>query len=385
MRLPLHRSCRDRLYAFGFGNCSHVRSIHCRRAQFEQASAVASNPPSPVHSLAQSASPKKRQATPVSTMATVPRAATGPHASHTASSAGDVEGLVRELQELAARGSVESLGQFLAGHPGCDIIDDSPPPHRRTALIIAAAHRRVPHMGVLLDAGADTECSDIHGWTAFHYACSSGCMEATEMLLRAGCNTEATEKNGRSGIALAKEQGLEDIISVLEQHSSRRTVPADTNAASDAVRWSTMGPKPVLQQVDSPQRLPRQQQAAAGHEPASSLTSPLRASASADRLSSSTLHSSLSSTASVASASESTARAELTAEEKQKRIALHRELQRERIARKAAESRNVELEMELKRANTLISELRQRPASAAAQPGGRAGGGSRGDGIPQVS
>ena len=239
-------------------------------------------------------------------------------------------------------------------------------------------------MGVLLEAGADTECADIHGWTAFHYACSSGCMEATETLLRAGCNTEAIEKNGRSGIALAREQGLEDIVSVLEHHSERRAVPADAAAPADPVPPSTMGSQPVLQQAESPQRLPKQQQAARGHGTVTSLASPLRASAGADHLLSSTLRSSLSSTTSVSS-SAATARVELTAEEKQKRIALHRELQRERIARKAAEARNVELELELKRANTLIAELRQRPASAAAQPGGRAGGGSRGDGAPQLS
>ena len=362
-----------------------------RRAQFEEASAAASAAASPARSFAEPASPardrpaqgspKKPQTGVVHGTAAVPRAATGSQSvSHTASSAGDIDGLVRELQELAARGSVESLGQFLAGDPGREVVNGSPPPHRRTALIIAAAHRRVPQMGMLLTAGADTECTDIHGWTAFHYACSSGSVEATETLLRAGCNADATEKNGRSGIALAREQGLADIVSVLEHHSTRRVGATEGTTAADPVRRSTLGSQPVLQQAESPQRLRQhqhQREAASRQETTQSLTPALRASVVPERTSTSTLSSSASSTTSTSSA---TARAELTADEKQQRMALHRELQRERIARKAAEARNVELELELKRANTLIAELRQRPASAAAQPGGRAGGGSRGDG-----
>ena len=367
-----------------------------RRAQFEEASAAASSAASPARSSAQPASPardrhaqgspKNRQTAVVRSTAAVPRAATGSQSvSHTASSAGDVDGLVRELQELAARGSVELLGQFLAGHPGHEVVNGSPPPHRRTALIIAAAHQRVPQMGVLLKAGADTECTDIHGWTAFHYACSSGCVEAAETLLRAGCNADATEKNGRSGMALAREQGLSDLVSVLEHHSIRRVGAMGGATAVDPVRRSTLGSQPVLQQAESPQRLRQFQQHQHQHqreavnrqETAPSLTPALRGSTDPERTSTSTLSPSASSTTSSSSA---TARAELTADEKQQRMALHRELQRERIARKAAEARNVELELELKRANTLITELRQRPASAAAHPGGRAGGGSRGDG-----
>ena len=246
-----------------------MRAPRLRREQFEQASAAAAAPslavspnrnilglqqqaaplamgydrPQQQQEPAHLRSPKRRQTE--AAVAAVPRAAAP---AHTAAVAGDIAGLVRELQQLAARGTVESLGGFLDANSGkSDVVNGSVPPHSRTALIIAAAHRKVLQMTLLLGAGADTERTDIHGWTAFHYACSSGSVEATETLLRAGCNPDAKEKNGRTGAALAIEQGFSDIVGLVENHAG----PSPAAAAVRAVDR----PPPQPEEVESPRQL----------------------------------------------------------------------------------------------------------------------------------
>ena len=94
-------------------------------------------------------------------------------------------------------------------------------PHGRDALMIATAHRRVEVVAVLLSKGAPTDQQDVHGWTAFHYACSSGSVETAAMLLRAGCGAEATERQGRTGRMLAAEQGFEDVVRLVDGHLGR--------------------------------------------------------------------------------------------------------------------------------------------------------------------
>jgi|EP01047_Picozoa_sp_COSAG01_P030732 hypothetical protein len=166
---------------------------------------------------------------------------------------------ILKLQRLAGKGSEAELQAFLkdgvgAGPAGAAVLNGAAPPHGRTALIIAAAYRNAVAAEHLLRCedrpirrskscvhayrlclatvdspvlaphpvpaaavgracahrltwgapgrprcGAKTECTDIHGWTAFHYACASGEVATTALLLRAGCDPAVREGKGRTG------------------------------------------------------------------------------------------------------------------------------------------------------------------------------------------
>ena len=302
---------------------------------------------------------------------TVPRAAVAAASSpsSTAAAAGDIAGLVRELQQLAARGSPDALGGFLRANPNSEVLNGSAPPHSRTALIIAAAHRKVPNMGLLLRAGADTERADIHGWTAFHYACSSGDLAATEVLLRAGCDVSKQEKNGRTGAALAMEQGMEEIVSVVENHTTAAQRRPEVAAVASPGSGSSGSPGRAAAgsalQAELAERRRRLDEAQARREPQQASPqqpspqrprqpyqepfSPVRGSTDSLR----------SLPEPVRSASAMDNMRSSSAMDIRPRMALQRELQRERERRTEAEGRAKDLEGQLERAQSATRQLEQ--------------------------
>eukprot|EP01052_Picozoa_sp_SAG31_P032495 SAG31_NODE_3571_length_4115_cov_3.648904_1_plen_1189_part_10 len=122
---------------------------------------------------------------------------------------------VHKLQKLAGGPNVKEMTAFITKASG-NVVNKTLPPHGRDALMIATAHRRVDNVEALLDAGARVDRADVHGWTAFHYACSSGSSEVVNRLLKAGCAVDAKERTGRTGRMLAAEQGFTDVVSLID-------------------------------------------------------------------------------------------------------------------------------------------------------------------------
>ena len=72
-----------------------------------------------------------------------------------------------------------------------------------TAIHYAALNGDNTIMSILVEAGANVDAADVHGWTALHFAIGHGCVE---VLLAAGASPNLREVNGRTpfGIALIR-------------------------------------------------------------------------------------------------------------------------------------------------------------------------------------
>lgn len=89
-----------------------------------------------------------------------------------------------------------------------------------TALIISSSEKEC--VRVFIDHGADLDGKNKKGWTCLMEASHDGSAEVVEMLLKAGASTSITDITGRTAMSLAKEEGNDDCVKLLEGHEASR-------------------------------------------------------------------------------------------------------------------------------------------------------------------
>jgi ankyrin repeat protein len=89
-----------------------------------------------------------------------------------------------------------------------------------TALTWAAGlgHNKVVHE--LIQAKADVNIADNESWTALMRAVNNGNKEAMDQLLKAGADPRAVNQQGESILDIARMQGKDDVIDIIEKKLS---------------------------------------------------------------------------------------------------------------------------------------------------------------------
>ncbi len=83
-------------------------------------------------------------------------------------------------------------------------------------LVVSAQKGNLPVLQLLLaDSARDIEAADANGETAFIAACAAGHLPVVRALVMAGANTQAKNKRGRSGFALAQERYHNGVVEYL--------------------------------------------------------------------------------------------------------------------------------------------------------------------------
>jgi len=78
---------------------------------------------------------------------------------------------------------------------------------------VAGGHDAV--VAVLVDAGADVNATQRHGWTPLHGAAQNGSLASVERLLAAGADPATRNDDGVDAVALAREAGHDAIVARL--------------------------------------------------------------------------------------------------------------------------------------------------------------------------
>ena len=78
---------------------------------------------------------------------------------------------------------------------------------------VAGNHDEV--VAVLIDAGADVNARQRHGWTPLHGAAQNGALASVERLLAAGADRRGPQRRRTSAIELAQAAGHEAIVARL--------------------------------------------------------------------------------------------------------------------------------------------------------------------------
>ena len=93
-----------------------------------------------------------------------------------------------------------------------------------TALLIACMHGKIDAINVLLEAGADTNITETYGHTCLHKAVNANCDEQTvQAIIDHGADVNATNKDNETALLIACMNGETDAINVLLEAG------ADTN------------------------------------------------------------------------------------------------------------------------------------------------------------
>lgn len=92
----------------------------------------------------------------------------------------------------------------------------------QTALMISTQRSRLDCMKELLHFGVDTELHDHHhGYTALHVACTTRDEETVLLLLDAGCDVHAVNKQGLSCLGVAIENKFYRAILLLIEYGAQ--------------------------------------------------------------------------------------------------------------------------------------------------------------------
>jgi uncharacterized protein len=86
-----------------------------------------------------------------------------------------------------------------------------------TALHSAAAGRHRDVVTVLLDAGANPDLRQSHGWTALHSAAHNGDADTVELLLAHGARRDVRNDDGVTAAEFARQEGHAGIAKRLDQ------------------------------------------------------------------------------------------------------------------------------------------------------------------------
>ena len=80
---------------------------------------------------------------------------------------------------------------------------------------VAGGHDDV--VEVLVDAGADVNAAQRHGWTPLHGAAQNGSLASVERLLAAGADPAARNDDGVDALDLARQAGHEEVVIRLQR------------------------------------------------------------------------------------------------------------------------------------------------------------------------
>ena len=85
---------------------------------------------------------------------------------------------------------------------------------------------------------------DVQWWTAYHAACSQGHLDCVSVLVSAGCDTAALDRQGQTGSKIAASRGHANVVAWLrklillrlnaEQSETKTAQVAETTAAVGA-------------------------------------------------------------------------------------------------------------------------------------------------------
>ena len=79
-----------------------------------------------------------------------------------------------------------------------------------------AAGKHFSIAGLLVAEGCDVQTADLEGTTPLHAAVMVGSLEASQMLVEAGADTEARDRLHRTPAGLAKEFGFVKLLNFLQ-------------------------------------------------------------------------------------------------------------------------------------------------------------------------
>lgn len=122
-----------------------------------------------------------------------------------------------------SEGDAETARALLKKDPHlCNYVD---PETQGTLLQVAALRGHLDCAEAALEAGADMEIAHpIYRMTPFLWACQNTHLMCVQLLVRAGCNTEARDSSGLTGQELAKadlQPGWETIVKYLAKHTGK--------------------------------------------------------------------------------------------------------------------------------------------------------------------
>ena len=124
---------------------------------------------------------------------------------------------------LAVRGGHFAAAKLLMER-GADV-NAAPTPLLGPAPMPALAKRRIDLINLLLDGGANPN-ADRNRETALHIAVRSGCLDCVKALVEAGADVNATTKDGKTPLHLAKFKGQREVADYLMSHGVVLPTPA---------------------------------------------------------------------------------------------------------------------------------------------------------------
>ncbi len=117
------------------------------------------------------------------------------------------------LQLAAYFGAPAAAAELIGA--GADLNSVAENPMRIQPLHAAAAGRHGDVAGLLIDAGAEVNAKQSHGWTPLHSAAANGDGELVERLIAAGADPAATNDDGKTAADVAAAGGHERIAARL--------------------------------------------------------------------------------------------------------------------------------------------------------------------------
>jgi ankyrin repeat protein len=117
------------------------------------------------------------------------------------------------LQLAAYFGAPAAAAELIGA--GADLNSVAANPMRIQPLHAAAAGRHGDVAGLLIDAGAEVNAKQNHGWTPLHSAAANGDGELVDRLVAAGADPAATNDDGKTAAEIATDRGHELIAARL--------------------------------------------------------------------------------------------------------------------------------------------------------------------------
>ncbi len=98
-----------------------------------------------------------------------------------------------------------------------------------------AARRDTDIVRILIDAGADVNCADVHGNSALMWATNAGHIDIVRLLLEQGADVNHADNNGNTALIWAARHGHEDIARMLIGHGA--DINHTDNNGDTALMW----------------------------------------------------------------------------------------------------------------------------------------------------
>lgn len=117
------------------------------------------------------------------------------------------------LQLAAYFGAPAAAAELIGA--GADLNSVAENPMRIQPLHAAAAGRHRDIAMLLIDAGADVNAKQSHGWTPLHSAAANGDGELVDRLVAAGSHPAATNDDGKTAADIATDSGHAEIAARL--------------------------------------------------------------------------------------------------------------------------------------------------------------------------